>query len=142
MSNHSDKLIYVSGAIRAPSAWEMELNIRKAEEVMVELLKAGAAVHCPHTQGRFIADLIPWQDFIDIDLTILSRCDGIVMVEGWADSPGAKMERDWATEGGLPILYSCGVGGLYFDDESTKNNSGIYLKLEEWLSTIKPLSCR
>ena len=47
------KVVFICGALRANSAWDMEQNIRKAEELALALWRSGYAVICPHTNTRF-----------------------------------------------------------------------------------------
>ena len=43
----------------------------------------------------------PYQDWIDLDLALLARCDGLVRLPG--PSAGADAEVDWAVEHGVPV---------------------------------------
>jgi hypothetical protein len=99
-------LLYVAGKFRGPTAWDVELNIRNAEAVALELWRAGAAVICPHANTRFFDGAAPDEVFLNGDLEIVSRCDGIVMVPGWQASQGARAERAFAVQSGLEIFDS------------------------------------
>ena len=98
--------LYVAGPFRGPSAWDIELNIRNAEAVALDLWRAGAAVLCPHTNTRFFDGAAPDEVFLNGDLELLSRCDGIVMVPGWQRSQGARAEREFAIQAGLQVFHS------------------------------------
>lgn len=100
------KIIYVAGKFRAPNAWETELNIRKAEEVAIQIWKAGAACICPHTNTRFFDGAVPNDVFLEGDLDILDRCDAIFMLDNWRDSDGAVGEHMLACIKPMPVLYS------------------------------------
>lgn len=43
---------------------------------------------------------------MDGDLQIISRVDAVVMLEGWQDSKGAVMERDYALDNNIPVYYA------------------------------------
>lgn len=45
-----------------------------------------------------------WTDCMFEDLKQLSECDGIVMLPGWENSPGAQIERLWAGRTGKKIF--------------------------------------
>lgn len=45
----------------------------------------------------------PWEDCMLRDLQALSTCDGIVMLPGWRDSPGARIENLWAVRTGKTV---------------------------------------
>lgn len=92
---------------KAPNVWEVEQNIRRAEAVTMELLRLGMAPICPHTMYRYTNGVFPDQTMLDVDTEILSRCDGIVVVEqGWRESEGTKAEVGFAQSRGMPILFS------------------------------------
>ncbi|MBY0313648.1 MAG: DUF4406 domain-containing protein, partial [Phycisphaerales bacterium] len=40
--------------------------------------------------------MVTAEQFIQGDLTIIDRCDGIVMIPGWERSEGARIELDHA----------------------------------------------
>lgn len=100
------KVIYVAGKFSGPNAWEVEKNIRRAEEVSLELWSAGFAVICPHTNTRFFDGALPIKTFLAGDLEILNRCDAIFMLSNWRDSAGACGERLHAAAKGLVVCYS------------------------------------
>lgn len=54
----------------------------------------------PHKHDR------TWQAYMLKNLAELSKCDGIVMLSNWMDSPGAKIEHAWAWRMGLMVFYS------------------------------------
>jgi hypothetical protein len=45
-----------------------------------------------------------WQACMFRDLEELDTCDGILMLPGWENSPGAQIERLWAKRTGKTIL--------------------------------------
>ena len=51
------KLIFVSGKYRSANEWELEQNIRVAEDAAVQLWKNGWAVFCPHKNALTLAGL-------------------------------------------------------------------------------------
>lgn len=46
----------------------------------------------------------PWHECMFRDLKELSTCQGIVLLPGWEKSPGAQIERLWATRMGLQVM--------------------------------------
>lgn len=99
------KVIYVAGPFRGPNSWEIEQNIRRAETLALEVWRAGAAALCPHTNTRFFKGAADDRVWLDGDLELLARCDAILMTPDWERSSGARAERDFAIERGLPVLY-------------------------------------
>lgn len=45
-----------------------------------------------------------WRDFMLVDLAVLLTCRAIVMLPGWEQSPGARLEYDTAQALGLVIF--------------------------------------
>jgi hypothetical protein len=46
-----------------------------------------------------------WEDYMEKDLGILLRCDGIYMLNNWGNSKGARCEYALAKELGLTIRF-------------------------------------
>ncbi|MDF3821990.1 DUF4406 domain-containing protein [Leptospira sp. 96542] len=46
---------------------------------------------------------MPWAECMLRDLAALTRCDGVVLLPGWDQSPGAQIERLWAQRLGLSV---------------------------------------
>ncbi len=97
---------YVAGPFRGVSAWDIEQNIRRAEEIALELWQMGVAVMCPHTNTRFFEGAAPDSVWLDGYLEILKRCDVVVMVNGWEKSTGSRAERLRALELDIPVFDS------------------------------------
>jgi hypothetical protein len=49
---------------------------------------------------------IPVDKIQELDLEIINKCDGILMLEGWKDSKGSKLELKQAKKLGKFIFYS------------------------------------
>lgn len=46
-----------------------------------------------------------WTDCMFRDLEELTKCDAILLLDGWQKSPGAQIERLWAIRTGKHIQY-------------------------------------
>jgi hypothetical protein len=97
-------IAYVSGKY---TTGDIPSNIAHARRIAIKLWELGYAVFCPHLNtSHFELDCkATYDDFIKGDLEIVERCDLIVMLSGWKDSPGAIRERQTALEVGIPIYY-------------------------------------
>lgn len=103
--------IFVSGAY-GPHDLPVEqrlANTMLAIDAARELIKLGHFPFCPHL-SHFVHEGWGWEGstpnlWYSIDLEWLRCCQAILMLEGWEDSTGAKME--WVTAGvlGIPIYY-------------------------------------
>lgn len=97
------KVIYVAGPFRGANSWEMEQNIRRAEELSLAVWRAGFAALCPHTNTRFFQGAAPDKVWIDGTLELLRRCDAVVLTADWIRSTGARGEVREAIARGIPV---------------------------------------
>lgn len=96
-------VVYISGRYSG----EIVENIDIARRVAIELWEQGFSVLTPHLNTyHFETDCnCKYDDYIRGDLEMLSRCDAIIMLQGWNQSKGATKEREYAKYLGLPIYY-------------------------------------
>jgi nucleoside 2-deoxyribosyltransferase len=99
------KVVYVAGPFRGPSSWDIEQNIRRAEELALEAWRSGAAVICPHTNTRFFQGAADDAVWLDGDLEILKRCDAVLTTADWTRSSGARAEVTLAKARDLPVFH-------------------------------------
>ena len=90
----SPPVIYIAGPFRAPTPWQIELNVRRAEEVALLVAKAGGVPLCPHLIGRhFHGEPLGTPDdgqwWVEATLELLRRCDGAIFIDGWEASMGS-----------------------------------------------------
>lgn len=100
------KVIYIAGPFRAPDAWGIEQNIRRAEELALQVWRYGAAAICPHANTRYFQGAAGDQLFLEGDLEILRRCDAVLCTPLWESSEGAKAEVALAKSLGIPVYFS------------------------------------
>lgn len=99
------KIAYIAGPYRAKTPYDIMQNVRKAEAVAAKYISQGYAVICPHKNTAFFDGLILDKDWLTMYITILSRCDVCIMIEGWQGSEGASKERVFAKEHNITIIY-------------------------------------
>lgn len=100
------KVAYVIGPLRASTIRQRIINIRAAEDVAVELWKAGFAVICQHLGNGLMSGIIPEQQFISGDLEIIPRCDFAVVCKGWEDSDGSRQEINCCRGRSVPFYFN------------------------------------
>lgn len=129
------KLVYVAGAFRAQTPWQVEFNVRKAEGVALQVAVAGAVPVCPHTMYRFFDKSLPDSFWLGATLELLRKCDAIIMVHGWKDSNGACAERKEAESLGIPIFESPKEIETWIVSEGERSDKAIDLlvRAREWL---------
>jgi nucleoside 2-deoxyribosyltransferase len=96
---------FISGPYRAPTHRGIHQNIHKAAEVAAEVARLGYSVFCPHTNSHFVELLGNLGDdyWLAADLDIASKCDIMVLVDGWRASVGAVAEVEFARAHGIPV---------------------------------------
>lgn len=99
------KVVYIAGPFRGASAWEVECNVRRAEERALEVWRLGAAALCPHTNTRYFDGAAADEVWLRGDLEMLSRCDALLLTPDYRRSSGATAERDHALAIGVPVFY-------------------------------------
>lgn len=99
------KTVYVAGAFRAPTPWEVEQNVRKAENLALALARVGAAPLCPHPMFRFFNGLLDDRFWLEATLELLRRCDALALLPSWEQSSGSQGEKAEAERLGRPIFY-------------------------------------
>jgi len=99
------KLIYVAGPFRASNAWAIEQNIRRAEELALEVWRAGFACVCPHSNTIFYQGVLPNETWLLGDLEIVRRCDGVILAPGWEHSEGSRGEILEAQKNNIPVFH-------------------------------------
>lgn len=104
-------VVYVAGPFRAmnddgtPNQWQQEQNIRRAEELALEVWYMGGAAMCPHTNTRFYQGAAPDNVWLEGDLALLAKCEAILLTPDWRRSVGATAEHNFAREHGIPVLH-------------------------------------
>lgn len=101
-------VVYVAGPFRGKNAWEVENNIRRAEELAFKVWEMGVAAICPHCNGRFFSGTLTDSTWLDGDLEIMRRCDAVILAPGWEKSEGTAAEIKEASSKGIPIFYNVG----------------------------------
>lgn len=101
-------VIYIAGPYSHPTPEGIRANIARAEKAGLACCRAGWSSHIPHKNfaGFEIHTDVPYEAWMAMDLSILARCDAILMLEGWASSAGASKEFEFAAEYGIPHFFA------------------------------------
>ena len=100
------RLIYICGPFRAPTAWQVEQHVRRAEVLALAVWKLGAVAVCPHTMSRhFHGEMEDWH-WLQGDLELLARCDALITVGNWEESVGALGEVAYARDQDIPVFHA------------------------------------
>ena len=87
--------IYIAGPISSDPDYE-----RRFSEMEKRLKEEGHAVINPVKNLGF-----SYKEYIDMGLCELMRCEAIILLNGWSNSEGAKLECQYALTTGMRVLY-------------------------------------
>jgi len=97
--------VYVAGPYTAPTRWEEEQHVRRAEAVGYRVAQVGAYPVIPHTNARpLFSDLHDAAWWYAATIAELRTCDAVIMVSGWRQSVGAVGEKHEAETLGIPVF--------------------------------------
>lgn len=105
-------ILYISG----PYSGDTENNIEKARKEAIRLWNAGHTVICPHMNTAFLEEAcqVTHAEFVERDLLLIARCDGIVLLKDWEESKGACIELQYARDVlQLPVWVSPDIPPLH-----------------------------
>jgi hypothetical protein len=97
-------IVYVAGPFRGPNVWAVEQNIRRAEDLAMEVWKLGAVPVTPHLLGRFTDKVFPDEFMLASMRALLERCDALLLAPGWDRSAGTLDEVVYAKQTGKLIF--------------------------------------
>lgn len=98
------KVVYVAGPYRAADNWLIEQNIRRSEEMALEIWRLGHVGISPHKLTQHYQYHLPDDVWLKGDLEILSRCDAVILLQGWENSSGTKAEIEFALRERIPVF--------------------------------------
>ncbi len=100
------KLVYIAGAYRGDSMNAVWNNIAHARSWAEVVAQKGEFPVCPHMNTAFMDGIQSDEFWLEGTLELLKKCDSILMIPGWQESSGAKMELAVATERGMEINFA------------------------------------
>jgi len=89
----TQRLIYIAGPLRASSPEAIAVNVSSASRVALALWRMGASVICPHLNSGWFYGKLTEEAALAGCLTMLRRCDALVLAPGWEESRGSRDER-------------------------------------------------
>jgi len=99
------RLVFIAGKFSGANAWEIACNVHRAEAASLRIAQLGGMPICPHSLGRSMFGTLPEAFWREGCLTLLERCDAILLLPRWGESPGACGEVKHADKHGVRRLY-------------------------------------
>jgi len=97
-------IVYIAGAFSGETQWDVELNIRRAESLILPIAMAGATPICVHSMYRNFSYTLTWDQWMVITRTSLVGCTEMVIAPGAHGSKGTKNEIEVCGEIGIPVF--------------------------------------
>lgn len=102
-------IYYLSG----PMAGYPENNFPAFQKAQIELGFLGYPVVSPHAIDH--GDTTEWADFLRGDIKVMLDCAGLILLKGWPQSRGSRLELSIALALDWPVFY-------YHDNVLTEMN--------------------
>jgi hypothetical protein len=100
-------LCYIAGPYRSRYGFIGRcLNIFRAWLAGRAVTRAGAFAVVPHCCSANYDGLQSDEFFLDGTMSLLRRCDAVLMLPAWRTSSGSRAEHDDAHWRGIPVFYS------------------------------------
>jgi hypothetical protein len=128
-------VIYIAGPFRATNSdgsqdmFRVQENVMRAMALALQVWRLGAVALCPHGNSMFFTGAAPDAVWLDGDLELVRRCDGLLLTDDWAKSRGAQAERRFALDLGMPVFASIDEVRAWMDS-SVRRPYGAYVNAE------------
>lgn len=108
--------VYLSGPITPTAGRTLDQNIAQAKTAVRYLTRRRVATVCPHLSAAHpellalpgvpgTAGAPTYEDWMHVDLLLVSVCKAVLALPGWETSRGAKRELLHARELGIPVFF-------------------------------------
>lgn len=104
--NMKKDLVYIGGPITAKTPELKKINLMKGEIAASILASKGIQFFSPHFHSSDLGYLQPNNFWYELDLRFLAICDCLLLLEGWENSKGCKIEKEFAEKNDKRIFYS------------------------------------
>ena len=108
------EVAYIAGPYSAGTIEGIEQNVKQAIKIGAKYARKGYAVHTPHANSHYMDQyfnqdgLLGYEDWLEKDIAVITRCDVVVFIPGWENSKGARIEHMIARALGKKIIYDGG----------------------------------
>lgn len=104
MRSRSNIAVYIAGPYTAGTDAEVMSNVRAAISMADTLRSAGFQVYVPHLSHFWHIRLgREYEDWLDQGFFWLGKCNVVLLLPGWENSKGAKLEYERARSLSMPI---------------------------------------
>jgi hypothetical protein len=98
------KRVYKRAFISGPVTGMPDANRAAFHEAAARLRRMGYEVENPADNADFLPTPPDWRAWMTLALNQLLRCECVIMLPGWENSRGAKIERQLAIGLGMDVM--------------------------------------
>ena len=137
-------LIYIAGPYKGKthdykSYVAIGHNILRAQSAAIWCASNGICYFCPHLHSAHNEVIMPEvkaKFWYNLDLRIASQCDVLLLVDGWEQSNGSLVEKDYFRSQGKPIFQFDFVGRTalleWYNLSCEQSRLGAHEREEKW----------
>ena len=93
------KIVYIIGPFRGSNPWQVECNVRRAEELALDVASHGMMPLCPHTNTRYFDGLLTASFWLSGTIELARRCDAAICVDGILSERSRIEVKDFESRG-------------------------------------------
>lgn len=94
--------VYTAGPLSAATEEQRQAFRDRMRAAEAALKAAGHEVVCPLDNGLHVD--AKWDEHMRADIPLMLTCDTVALLDGWADSRGARIEYQLAKDLGLRVV--------------------------------------
>lgn len=98
--------VYMAGPITPTEGRTLAQNIDQAVATLAYLTRRRVAAICPQLTGHIPADVVPYEDWMEVDFLLVESSLAVLALPGWDTSAGTRRELLHAAEKGIPVFYT------------------------------------
>lgn len=102
-----NKVWYLAHPYSANSEGEIESNVYNCVKATNKLIDLGFVIISPIIMTHWLHKKKnrSWKEWIDYDKSLMDKCDGLILTEGWGKSEGCAIEKSYFEKQNKPIKY-------------------------------------
>jgi len=100
------RVCYIAGPFRSSDPRQMAAHTLTAQHAAADLARLGYAPYCPHANLGHAFGAVDEGVAAQINTTFLRLCDALLLLPGWGNSLGTRIELIEAKRLGLPVFQS------------------------------------
>lgn len=98
--------VYIAGRYRGVTPWEVQQNVRAAEDWAAWVWQHGGAASCPQKNTEHFDKMLPDEVFLLGTEALLRTCHVALFIPNWTHSAGSRHELGVCRSAGIPHFFA------------------------------------